>query len=179
MQEHCWCSFCHQSELGISGFNHGFVFFFSLNMCSPLSLSCSTGQYTSVSSVFQVPRVQILSNPRTSGREQMLWMWSARGRPGLLWELTLRCHSTHCVNPSRIYGFVWSVATSVVAVMSADTPTNTLRKHNIRMQCSSQTTASGTMLEVCTYLRERERLKTIYNFRVLLKKDGFFNYFGN
>lgn len=38
---------------------------------------------------FQVPCLQILSNPRTGGREQMLWMWSARGNSahsGLLCE---------------------------------------------------------------------------------------------
>lgn len=71
-----------------------------------------------------------------------------------VWELTIGCHSAHCVNPSRISGFVLSAATSVAAVMSADMPTSTLRKRNIRMQCSSQTTASGIMLEVCTELYE-------------------------
>lgn len=54
---------CHQSALGISGFNHVFVFFFSLNMYSPLSLSCSTGQYTSVSSVFRCPVCRYCQTP--------------------------------------------------------------------------------------------------------------------
>lgn len=80
-----------------------------------------------------------------------------------LCELALRCHSTHCVNPSRTYGFVWSAATSVVAVTSADMPTSTLRKRNIHMQCSSQTTASGTMLEVCTYMWDLTQIITWVN----------------
>ena len=104
---------------------------------------------------FQVSCVSVLSNTRTGGGEQVLWVRRAGGKCSpssagsfYLFLLSLFCVEAFPLSSVRTCGFVWSAATSVVVATLAGMPTSTLRKHSIRTLCSSPTTESGTTQEV-------------------------------
>lgn len=147
----CTRSFCFISCI---------CFFSCYSLYSTLSLGYKHVTIHECVLCFQVPCLQILSNSRTSGREQMLWMWSAGGNSPLC---GLLCES-------------WPLGTAVLIVFihleSLDL--SDLRPHRLRPLCQQTCLQAlwGNAAHVCDAAHKPPRLGLCWRYVLNWKRYG-------